>query len=62
MLFGMFIIIFCISECGDIANKSIIVEITKESNKINVKHIISGAQKTKKKILTSERIDVVVEK
>jgi hypothetical protein len=62
MLIGIFIIIFCLGECAIIVDKSIIVETTKESNKINVKHITSGAQKTKKKILTSERIDVVVEK
>jgi len=62
MLVGLFIIIFCLSECAIIVDKSLIVETTKESNKINVKHITSGAKKTKKKILTSERIDVVVEK
>jgi len=62
MLLGMFIIIFCISECAFIVDKSMIIETTKQSNKINVKHIISGAKKTKKKILTSQRINVVVEK
>ena len=62
MLLGMFIIIFCISECAIIVDKSMIIETTKESNKINVKHSISGAKKTKKKILTSEKINVIVEK
>lgn len=62
MLLGMFIIIFCISECAFIVDKSMIVETTKESNKINVKHSISGAKKTKKKILTSQRINIIVEK
>jgi len=61
MLIGIFIIIFCISECAIIVDKSLIVETTKETNKINVK-CISGAKKTNKKILTSEKINIVVEK
>ena len=55
MIIGMCLILFCVSELGNIADNSIIVETTKESNKIN--QTITG--KTKKKILTSKRINII---
>ena len=55
MIIGMCLILFCVFELGNIADNSIIVETTKESNKIT--HSTSG--KTKKKILTSKRINII---
>ena len=55
MIIGMCLILFCVSELGNIMDNSIIVETTKESNKIT--HSTSG--KTKKKILTSKRINII---
>ena len=55
MFIGMIILLFCISELGRVADNSIIIETTKESNKIN--QSITG--KSKKKILTSKRINII---